>query len=84
MPNLYVSQHPLVLHKLSILRDVNTKPKEFRQLIKEITALLAYEATLDLVTRPVEVQTPLAIAKCQELQEKIGALCQSCAPGWAW
>lgn len=72
MPNLYVSQHPLVRHKLSILRDVRTEPKKFRQLVKEITALLAYEATLDLTTHPIEVQTPLAIAKCQELQEKIG------------
>lgn len=72
MQNVLVSQHPLVRHKLSILRDAETEPKKFRQLIKEITALLAYEATLDLSTRPVDVQTPLAIAKCDELQEKIG------------
>jgi uracil phosphoribosyltransferase len=72
MSNVYISQHPLVRHKLSILRDVDTEPKKFRQLVKEITALIAYEATLDLVTRPVDVQTPLTIAKCEELQEKIG------------
>jgi uracil phosphoribosyltransferase len=50
MSNVHVSQHPLVLHKLSILRDKTTEPKKFRQLIKEITALLAYEATADLTT----------------------------------
>jgi uracil phosphoribosyltransferase len=72
MSNVYISQHPLVKHKLSILRDVNTEPKKFRQLVKEITALIAYEATLDLTTHPIDVQTPLAVAHCQELQEKIG------------
>jgi len=74
MSNVFVSQHPLVLHKLSILRDVRTEPKKFRQLIKEITALLAYEATQDLLTTPVEIQTPLAVAHCRELQEKIGLI----------
>jgi uracil phosphoribosyltransferase len=72
MANVIVSQHPLVLHKLSILRDKTTEPKKFRQLIKEITSLLAYEATADLNTSPVDIQTPLAIAKCRELQDKIG------------
>ncbi len=72
MPILHVSNHPLVLHKLSVMRDVETEPKKFRQLVKEITALLAYEATLDLQTRPVKVQTPLTTADCQELQEKVG------------
>ena len=52
MSNIFVSQHPLVRHKLSILRDVNTEPKKFRQLVKEITALIAYEATrISLLTR---------------------------------
>jgi uracil phosphoribosyltransferase len=74
MSNVYVSQHPLVLHKLSILREVHTEPKKFRQLVKEITALLAYEATSDLSTRPIKVQTPMAIADCNELQEKIGLM----------
>ncbi len=72
MSNVFVSHHPLVSHKLSILRDVNTEPKKFRQLIKEITALIAYEATADLATEPVDVQTPLAIAKCAQLKEKVG------------
>lgn len=72
MQNVFVSDHPLVHHKLSILRDSTTEPKKFRQLVKEITALLAYEATLDLGTRAIEVRTPVAMAKCKELQDKIG------------
>jgi uracil phosphoribosyltransferase len=72
MSNVFVSQHPLVRHKLSILRDVHTEPKKFRQVVKEIAGLLAYEATADLSTVQIEVQTPLAVAHCEELHEKIG------------
>jgi uracil phosphoribosyltransferase len=72
MSNVFISQHPLVRHKLSILRDAETEPKKFRQLVKEITALLAYEATQDLATRPIDVKTPLTVAHCQELQERVG------------
>lgn len=67
-----ISNHPLVQHKLSILRNVNTEPKKFRQLVRELAALLTYEATSDLATSPVDVQTPLAVAHCRELKEKIG------------
>lgn len=72
MSNVYASKHPLVAHKLSILRDKETKPKKFRQLVKEIAALLAYEATADLATKPVTIETPLALMEAQELEEKIG------------
>ncbi|HNB42041.1 MAG TPA: uracil phosphoribosyltransferase [Anaerolineales bacterium] len=72
MSNVYASKHPLIAHKLSILRDKNTKPKKFRQLVKEIAGLLAYEATLDLATTPVEIETPLETTTAQELKEKIG------------
>ena len=72
MSNVYVSQHPLVRHKLSILRDVQTEPKKFRQVVKEIAGLLAYEATADLSTVRINIQTPLAVAACEELHEKIG------------
>jgi len=72
MSNVYESRHPLVAHKLSILRDKETKPKKFRQLVKEIAALLAYEATADLVTSAVEIETPLEKMQAQELKEKIG------------
>ncbi len=72
IPNLYPSRHPLVTHKLAKLRDKRTEPKKFRELIREITALLTYEATLDLETTPVEVHTPLMPASGAELKEKIG------------
>jgi uracil phosphoribosyltransferase len=72
MPNVYASQHPLVAHKLTRLRDVNTNPKKFRELIREIGALLAYEATRDLTMRPREVVTPMEITEGQELRDKIG------------
>jgi uracil phosphoribosyltransferase len=72
MSNVFESQHPLVKHKLSRLRDVRTEPKKFRELVREIAALLAYEATADLATMPRELETPLAKMTGQELQEKIG------------
>ena len=72
MSNVYESQHPLVKHKLSRLRDIKTEPKKFRELVREIAALLAYEATADLATMPRELETPLAKITGQELKEKIG------------
>ncbi len=72
MSNIYPSTHPLVAHKLSILRDQKTEPKKFRELIREIAALLTYEATADLKLSPITVQTPLASQVGFELQEQIG------------
>ncbi|MGQ9834019.1 MAG: uracil phosphoribosyltransferase [Candidatus Villigracilaceae bacterium] len=72
MSNVFPSSHPLVAHKLTRLRDRNTEPKKFRELVREIAALLAYEATADLLTVPRQVETPLAMAMGAELQEKIG------------
>ena len=72
MSNVYESKHPLIAHKLSRLRDKNTEPKKFRELVREIAGLLAYEATADLATSPVEIQTPLAKMQAQQLKEKIG------------
>jgi uracil phosphoribosyltransferase len=72
MSNVYESKHPLVAHKLSRLRDKNTSPKKFRELVREISALLAYEATADLQTVPREFDTPLTSMIGQELQEKLG------------
>ncbi len=72
MTNVYPSRHPLVAHKLSKLRDVATNPKKFRELIREISALMAYEATTDLLVEPKVVQTPLATYNGVELKEKIG------------
>ncbi len=72
MPNVFPSPHPLVAHKLSVLRDKQTEPKKFRELIREIAALLTYEATADLQLSPIEVETPLALHSGSELREKIG------------
>jgi uracil phosphoribosyltransferase len=70
--NVSASRHPLVAHKLTRLRDTQTDPKRFRELVREIAALLAYEATADLATVDRGVQTPLANARGAELKEKIG------------
>jgi len=72
MTNIFASQHPLVAHKLSRLRDRETNPKKFRELVREIAALLAYEATADLQTIPRLIETPLATVTGEELKEKIG------------
>lgn len=72
MSNVHESQHPLVRHKLSRLREKDTNPKKFRELVQEIACLLAYEATADLALTPRAVQTPLAAMTGYELQEKIG------------
>ncbi len=72
MSNVYELKHPLVQHKLSRLRDKKTEPKKFRELVREIAALLTYEATADLIVTPRELETPLTKMMGQELQEKIG------------
>lgn len=74
MTNLFPSSHPLVAHKLCKLRDRNTEPKKFRELVREIAALLTYEATTDLVLQPTTVQTPLAHTAGAILKEKIGLM----------
>ena len=70
MSNVTVFDHPLILHKLAILRNKNTGVKEFRELVGEIAALMCYEATRNLKTEEVEVQTPVAVAKCRVLAGK--------------
>ena len=70
--SVHVSTHPLVAHKLAKLRHRATDPKRFRELIREIAALLCYEATQDLALSPTSVPTPLADAPGALLQENIG------------
>jgi uracil phosphoribosyltransferase len=70
--NIFASTHPLVAHKLTRLRDRNTDPKRFRELVREIAGLLAYEATADLGIVGRQVQTPLGTASGADLREKIG------------
>ena len=70
--NVYVSGHPLIQHKLARLRDKHTEPKKFRELIREISILLAYEATQDLGLSPITVETPMGAAHCAQLTETVG------------
>ncbi len=70
MGTVHVLDHPLIQHKLAILRSKNTSVKEFRELIGEISGLMCYEATRNLPTKEVEVQTPVAVAKCRRLAGK--------------
>jgi uracil phosphoribosyltransferase len=74
MSNVFTSSHPLIAHKLTILRDKNTEPKKFRELIREISALLAYEATQDLETAPKSVESPMGQADGQEVKHAIGLI----------
>ena len=70
MANVYVLNHPLIQHKLAVLRNKNTSVKEFRELVNEISGLMCYEATRNLPTVEVEVETPVAVAKCRMLAGK--------------
>ena len=70
MANVHILDHPLIQHKLAILRDKNTGTKEFRALVSEIAGLMCYEATRNLPTVEVEVETPMQVAKCRMLAGK--------------
>jgi uracil phosphoribosyltransferase len=71
---IYESTHPLVKHKLTLLRDVSTEPKKFRELIRELAMLLCYEATADLGIEETQVDTPMGKASGYVLTEKIGLI----------
>ena len=71
-PTLHVSSHPLVAHKLAYLRDRSTDPKLFRELVRELTWLIGYEAMADVETSPVTVQTPLEAMTGAHVEPKIG------------
>jgi hypothetical protein len=78
-----VSRHPAILHKLRILRDERTEPKKFREVVRELSWLLGYEALADVEVRPLRSPrrsrrpTPMSWASAS-------ASCRSCAPAWAW
>ena len=69
-PNLTVIEHPLIQHKLAVLRDRETSKKKFKELVDEISMLMAYEVTKDLPLEPVEIETPLERATVQRLAGK--------------
>ena len=68
--NVFIMDHPLIKHKLTLIRDKNTGSKEFRELIGEIAMLMCYEATRDLPLQEVEIETPVSIAKSQVISGK--------------
>ena len=70
MSKVFIMDHPLIQHKLSILRDENTSSMEFRKLVEEIATLICYEATRDLPLEEVETKTPVAVAKTKVLSGK--------------
>ncbi|MFN3374116.1 MAG: uracil phosphoribosyltransferase [Chloroflexus sp.] len=72
--HVFVSRHPLVQHKLALLRSKWTEPKKFRELVREIAQLLFYEATQDLALAPLTVETPLANCEGYEVAERIGII----------
>ena len=70
MGELHVMNHPLIQHKLSIIREKDTSVKEFREIISEIASLMCYEATRELPLEEVEIETPVAKAKVMRLAGK--------------
>jgi uracil phosphoribosyltransferase len=71
---LIASEHPLVRHKVALLRSIDTEPKKFRELVRELSMLLCYEATRDLVLVDEEVTTPMGMAAGHRLRTKIGLI----------
>lgn len=70
MDNVFIFDHPLIQHKISLLRDKRTTTKEFRELVSEVAMLMAYEVTRDLPLKMIEIETPVAIAKSNVLAGK--------------
>ena len=70
MEKVHILDHPLLQHKLTILRDVNTGVKDFRQVVSEVATLMCYEATRDLPLEDVEVTTPITTAKFKSISGK--------------
>ncbi|MCK5757763.1 MAG: uracil phosphoribosyltransferase, partial [Clostridiales bacterium] len=67
---VFVFDHPLIQHKVSLLRDKNTDTKEFRELVSEIAMLMTYEVTRDMPLKEVELETPIGIAKTKVISGK--------------
>ena len=69
---LHVSHHPAVLHKLAVLRAETTEPKKFREVVRELSWLVGYEALADVRVRPITVKTPLESMEGAQLADRIG------------
>ncbi|MFI5274046.1 MAG: uracil phosphoribosyltransferase [Ktedonobacterales bacterium] len=74
LPDVHISRHPVVAHKMSMLRDRTTPPRDFYRLVRELGTLMAYEATLDLQTVPAHIETPLEPMQTQVLSGGVGVV----------
>lgn len=74
MDNVFIFDHPLIQHKISLMRDKRTTTKEFRELVSEVAMLMAYEVTRDMPLKEVEIETPIAVARTKVLAGKKLAL----------
>lgn len=70
MENVFILNHPLIQHKISLLRDKNTQTKEFRELVMEISMLMGYEVTRNMPLKEVEIETPVGVAKTNIISGK--------------
>lgn len=70
MNKVFIFDHPLIQHKISLLRDKNTSTKEFRELVSEIAMLMGYEVTRNMPLKEVEIETPVGIAKTKVISGK--------------
>ena len=82
MSKLHLIDHPLIQHKISLMRDKNTGPKEFRELVSETAMLICYEATRDLPLKEVEIETPVAVAKQKLFLAESLRLYHFCVQAW--
>ena len=71
---LHVSSHPLVKHKLTLLRNKATETKKFREVVRELATILVLEATADLPVTPIDVETPMGMAQAHRLTNRIGLI----------
>jgi uracil phosphoribosyltransferase len=74
MSQLHVSTHPLVLHKLALLRNQKTEPKKFREVVRELAIMMVVDATADLPTIEFQVTTPMGMATCHKLRDNLGLI----------
>lgn len=84
MGELFIIDHPLIVHKLSIMRDKSTGTKDFKELLNEISMLMAYEITRDLPLEDKEIETPICKMTAKKISGKKLAVVPFCARGSAW
>ena len=84
MANIYVFDHPLIKHKTTLMRMKETGTKDFRQLAREVAMLMLFEATRELPTEKVKIETPICETEMEMLAAKTSQSCRSCVQVWAW